>query len=41
MRTAAEETMPGVTGLRASIAEFGIRHMPASAFKSAWLTEMA
>jgi hypothetical protein len=40
MRTAAEETMPGVTGMRASIAEFGIRHMPASAFKSARLTEI-
>jgi hypothetical protein len=41
MRTAAEETMPGVTGLRASIAEFGIRHMPSSDIKSRWLCELA
>jgi hypothetical protein len=41
MQTAAEETTPGVTGVRASIAEFGIRHMPPSAFKRRWLCELA
>ena len=41
MRTVAQETMPGVSGLRASIAAFGIRHMPPSAFKSRWLSELA